>query len=136
MAVSPSGLGTLLALIFIGPIIYLARYLYRKSRGLRDQDDTPADTEGAAGEEEGREELKSSEFLFALVGYAIGIGNVWRFPYVIAQNGGAAALFAYIVCAIFVAVSCPYLEISFECRSPCDIDQGTHALLLVATFHI
>ena len=130
MAVSPSGLGTLLALIFIGPIIYLARYLYRKRRGLRDHDDTPspADTEGADGEGEGREELKSSEFLFALVGYAIGIGNVWRFPYVIAQNGGAAALFAYIVCAIFVAVSCPYLEISFECHSPCDIiDQGTHA---------
>ncbi|KAL3798680.1 hypothetical protein HJC23_004431 [Cyclotella cryptica] len=30
-------------------------------------------------------------------------GNVWRFPYVIAQNGGSAAVFAYLICAIFVA---------------------------------
>ena len=33
-----------------------------------------------------------------------GIGNIWRFPYVIASNGGAAALFAYLVCAVLVAV--------------------------------
>jgi SNF family Na+-dependent transporter len=39
-----------------------------------------------------------------LIGYAIGIGNIWRFPYVISQNGGAAAVVAYLVCAVFVAV--------------------------------
>jgi neurotransmitter:Na+ symporter, NSS family len=33
-----------------------------------------------------------------------GIGNIWRFPYVIANNGGAAALFAYLVCAVLVSV--------------------------------
>ena len=30
-------------------------------------------------------------------------GNVWRFPYVIASNGGAAAVVAYLACAVFVA---------------------------------
>lgn len=33
-----------------------------------------------------------------------GIGNIWRFPYVIANNGGAAALVAYLICAVLVAV--------------------------------
>jgi len=36
--------------------------------------------------------------------FPAGIGNIWRFPYVIANNGGAAALFAYLVCAVLVAV--------------------------------
>ena len=31
------------------------------------------------------------------------VGNVWRFPYVIATNGGAAAVVAYLICAVFVA---------------------------------
>jgi len=44
----------------------------------------------------------STQYLFGLVGYAIGIGNVWRFCYIIARDGGSASLFAYIVCMIVV----------------------------------
>ena len=44
----------------------------------------------------------STEYIFTLVGYAIGMSNVWRFCYVVAQNGGAASVFAYIICTIFV----------------------------------
>ena len=74
-SVSAQGLGTLLALIFVGPIIYLVRYLFNKFvRGGNGE--TSPSTEVAESEPA---ELGYSAFVFALVGYAIGIGNVVSF---------------------------------------------------------
>ncbi len=41
-------------------------------------------------------------FILAAVGSAIGLGNIWRFPYAVASNGGGAYLIAYII-ALFTA---------------------------------
>lgn len=35
--------------------------------------------------------------LFAMAGSAIGLGNIWRFPYITAQNGGAAFILVYLL---------------------------------------
>ncbi len=38
--------------------------------------------------------------ILATVGCAVGLGNIWRFPYMLGENGGAAFLLIYIVCII------------------------------------
>lgn len=46
-------------------------------------------------------------FILAAAGSAIGLGNIWRFPYVTGQNGGAAFLLIYLICVFFIGF--PYL---------------------------
>lgn len=41
-------------------------------------------------------------FILAAAGSAIGLGNLWAFPFKTAQNGGAVFVFLYIACVIFI----------------------------------
>ncbi|MFQ5661505.1 MAG: sodium-dependent transporter [Gammaproteobacteria bacterium] len=43
-------------------------------------------------------------FMFAAVGSAVGLGNLWRFPYITGENGGGAFVLVYIVCVIFLGI--------------------------------
>jgi neurotransmitter:Na+ symporter, NSS family len=41
-------------------------------------------------------------FIMAAAGSAVGLGNIWRFPYLTGQNGGAAFVVVYILCVVLV----------------------------------
>jgi len=46
-------------------------------------------------------------FILAAAGSAIGLGNIWRFPYVTAENGGGAFVVVYLACIALICL--PYL---------------------------
>lgn len=51
-------------------------------------------------------------FVLAAIGSAIGLGNIWRFPYVTFENGGGAFLVAYFVCLFLAGIPLLMLELS------------------------
>ena len=42
--------------------------------------------------------------IFAAAGSAVGLGNIWRFPMLVGDNGGAAFILIYIICILFVGI--------------------------------
>jgi NSS family neurotransmitter:Na+ symporter len=50
-------------------------------------------------------------FVMASVGFAVGLGNIWRFPYVTGENGGGAFVLVYLLCAFAIGVPCLIAEL-------------------------
>jgi len=51
-------------------------------------------------------------FILAAAGSAIGLGNIWRFPYKVGENGGAAFLILYLVCVVLLGLPIMLSELS------------------------
>ena len=55
--------------------------------------------------------------ILAMAGSAIGLGNIWRFPYMVGEHGGAAFVFVYILATILISLPVFLAEVMVGRRS-------------------
>ena len=56
-------------------------------------------------------------FILAAVGSAVGLGNIWRFPFVVGENGGAAFLLIYLILIVLIGFAAMLVEFSVGRRT-------------------
>ncbi|XP_054632001.1 sodium-dependent neutral amino acid transporter B(0)AT2 isoform X2 [Dunckerocampus dactyliophorus] len=68
---------------------------------------------GSDGEEEERPAWNSKlQYILAQVGFSVGLGNVWRFPYLCQKNGGGAYLVPYLILLVLIGIPLFFLELA------------------------
>ncbi|HWH30408.1 MAG TPA: sodium-dependent transporter [Mycobacteriales bacterium] len=73
---------------------------------------TTAEAPGHADEEHRRGAFSSRRvFILAAIGSAVGLGNIWRFPYIAYENGGGAFLLPYLVALLTAGI--PFLLLDY-----------------------
>lgn len=50
-------------------------------------------------------------FIIAATGAAVGLGNIWKFPYIAGKNGGGAFVLVYLLCVVFLGLPILMAEI-------------------------
>lgn len=55
-------------------------------------------------------------FILAAVGSAIGLGNIWKFPYITGEYGGGVFVFAYLICICLIGIPIMLAEIALGRR--------------------
>ncbi|XP_045191547.2 sodium- and chloride-dependent glycine transporter 1-like [Mercenaria mercenaria] len=83
------------------------------------------------------------EFFLTTVGYSVGVGDLWRFPYLVMKNGGGAFLIPIVIFNVFGAMPIVYMEMimgqysqsgAVPAWNVCPLLKGVGYGTLIATF--
>ncbi|XP_072290905.1 sodium-dependent neutral amino acid transporter B(0)AT2 [Eucyclogobius newberryi] len=78
--------------------------------GAKDAEDVE---EAGSDEEEERPAWSSKlQYILAQIGFSVGLGNVWRFPYLCQKNGGGAYLVPYLILLVLIGIPLFFLELA------------------------
>ena len=83
-----------------------------KQTNLNENNKSSASSSSTSLSEEREQWSQKTEFLLAVIGFAVDLGNVWRFPYICYRNGGGAFLIPYMIMMIFGGLPLFYLELA------------------------
>ena len=69
-------------------------------------------------------------FIMAAIGSAVGLGNIWRFPYTTYENGGGAFIIPYLIALLTAGIPLLFLDYAIGHRLVV-----VHRFLIVALTH-
>ncbi|XP_024219145.1 sodium-dependent noradrenaline transporter [Halyomorpha halys] len=88
---------------------------------------------------------RNADFLLSIIGFAVDLSNVWRFPYLCYRNGGGAFLIPYTLMLVFGAVPLFYMELilgQFNRQGPitlwriCPLFKGVGMCAVIVAFFV
>ncbi|XP_055506732.1 sodium-dependent neutral amino acid transporter B(0)AT2 [Leucoraja erinacea] len=88
---------------------------FKKSALYVDDSQTDKDVdieEGSDTEDERPAWNNKLQYILAQVGFSVGLGNVWRFPYLCQKNGGGAYLVPYLILLLIIGIPLFFLELA------------------------
>ncbi|CAF1036240.1 unnamed protein product [Rotaria sordida] len=94
---------------------------FRRSNNIVTSNETSVPATTISDDEDHHEWDRPIEFVFSLISNSVGLGNVWRFPYLAARNGGGAFLIPYFILYFLIGAPMYYLELAmgqFSSRGP------------------
>ena len=74
-------------------------------------------------------------FILAAVGSAVGLGNIWKFPYITGEHGGGAFVLVYLGCILIIGIPVMMAEIALGRRGRHNPAQGIATLAREAGAH-
>ena len=67
-------------------------------------------------------------FIMSAVGFSVGLGSIWRFPYLASVHGGGAFVFIYIIICILIGIPLFTMEMSLGRKTQLNAVEGIRSL--------
>ncbi len=75
-------------------------------------------------------------YIMAAAGFSIGLGNIWRFPYLVGVNGGGAFVLVYIIICLLIGIPLFYMEVGLGRKTQLNPVQGMRSLTKKGSFWV